>query len=92
MFKATLLAPWYQLFDPALEEALSDRWSFRRFCGFALDDATPAETMLCRFRSDRAEAGAGAKLMVELDRQLGERRLLIKGRSGFGCRARTSGR
>ena len=44
MFKALLLAQWYQLSDPALEEALADRISFRRFCGFALDAVTPDET------------------------------------------------
>ena len=46
MFKAMLLAQWYQLSDPALEEALADRISFRRFCGFALDAVTPDETTL----------------------------------------------
>ena len=50
MFKALLLAQWYQLSDPALEEALADRISFRRFCGFALDEVTPDETTFCRFR------------------------------------------
>ena len=51
MFKALLLAQWYGLSDPGLEEALLDRVSFRRFCGLALDAATPDETTLCRFRN-----------------------------------------
>src|ERR1700761_139860 len=51
MFKALLLAQWYGLSDPALEEALLDRVSFRRFCGLALDAPTPDETTLCRFRN-----------------------------------------
>ncbi len=78
MFKAVLLAQWYQLSDPALEEALSDRISFRRFCGFALDDATPDETTLCRFRNELADSGAGEKLMAELCRQLDVRGLIVK--------------
>jgi IS5 family transposase len=78
MFKALLLAQWYQLSDPALEEALADRISFRRFCGFALDEVTPDETTICRFRRALAEAGRGAELMAELDRQLGARGFLIK--------------
>jgi IS5 family transposase len=78
MFKAILLAQWYQLSDPALEEALSDRLSFRRFCGFALDAATPDETTLCRFRNELARESAGEKLMAELERQLGARKLLVK--------------
>ncbi len=51
MFKALLLQQWYGLSDPGLEEALLDRVSFRRFCGFALDAQTPDETTLCRFRN-----------------------------------------
>lgn len=78
MFRAMLLAQWYQLSDPALEEALADRISFRRFCGFALTDATPDETTLCRFRNGLARRGASERLMAELDRQLGARGFLIK--------------
>lgn len=78
MFKALLLAQWYQLSDPALEEALADRLSFRRFCGFALDAVTPDETTFCRFRLALAEKGRGERLMAELDRQLGHRGFLVK--------------
>jgi IS5 family transposase len=51
MLKALYLAALYDLSDPGLEEALIDRLSFRRFCGFKLDEATPDETTLCRFRA-----------------------------------------
>lgn len=78
MFKALLLAQWYQLSDPALEEALADRISFRRFCGFALEDATPDETTFCRFRAALAHDERGERLMAELDRQLGARGFLVK--------------
>jgi transposase, IS5 family len=78
MFKAMLLQQWYRLSDPALEEALCDRISFRRFCAFALDETTPDETTVCRFRHALSAAGLGAALMAELDRQLGTRGLLVK--------------
>lgn len=78
MFKALLLAQWYQLSDPGLEEAMADRISFRRFCGFALDEVTPDETTFCRFRLSLAEGGRAQALMAELDRQLGQRGFLIK--------------
>jgi transposase, IS5 family len=78
MFKALLLAQWYQLSDPALEEALADRISFRRFCGFALDVVTPDETTFCRFRQSLAQQGLGERLMAELDRQLGRGGFLVK--------------
>ena len=35
MFKALLLSVWYDLSDVKLAEALDDRASFRRFCGFS---------------------------------------------------------
>jgi IS5 family transposase len=78
MFRAQLLAQWYQLSDPALEEALADRISFRRFCGFALDAATPDETTIWRFRDALAAGGVGEALLAELDRQLGAGGFLVK--------------
>ena len=40
LFKATLLAMWYDLSDVKLAEALDDRASFRRYCGFSMGEAT----------------------------------------------------
>ena len=48
MVKALYLQALYDLADLGLEEALLDRLSFRRFCGFALDEGTPDETTICR--------------------------------------------
>jgi len=70
MFKALLLQQWYGLSDPGLEEALLDRVSFRRFCGFALDAQTPDETTLCRFRNALQQAGLGDALFQDVLRQL----------------------
>lgn len=70
MFKALLLQQWYGLSDPGLEEALLDRVSFRRFCGFALDADTPDETTLCRFRNALKDASLGERLFAEINRQL----------------------
>lgn len=78
LFRALLLAQWYQLSDPGLEEALADRLSFRRFCGFGLDDGTPDETTLCRFRGTLAERGLAEALFAEVNRQLDARGLMLK--------------
>jgi IS5 family transposase len=78
LFRALLLAQWYQLSDPGLEEALADRLSFRRFCGFGLDDGTPDETTLCRFRGALAERCLAEALFAELNRQLDARGLVLK--------------
>lgn len=57
LFKALLLQQWYGLSDPALEEALGDRLSFRRFCNIPLDQKTPDHTTLWRFRERLGESG-----------------------------------
>lgn len=51
MFKALLLSIWYDLSDVKLAEALDDRASFRRFCGFSANESTPERTAFVRFRS-----------------------------------------
>jgi len=50
LFKSMILQHLYGLSDPALEEMLYDRISFRRFCGLSLNDKIPDETTICRFR------------------------------------------
>lgn len=78
LFKAMLLQQWYGLSDPALEEALGDRLSFRRFCGFSLSDATPDETTFVRFRHALARHGLAEKLLAETNRQLDSQGLVLK--------------
>lgn len=78
MVRALLLQQWYGLSDPGLEEALGDRVSFRRFCGFALDAATPDETTICRFRNDLKAAGLGEALFCEVAAQLDRAGFMVK--------------
>jgi transposase, IS5 family len=68
----------YDLSDPGLEEALLDRLSFRRFCGFGADQPTPDETTICRFRAAAAAAGALADCFVEVNRQLDAKGLILR--------------
>jgi transposase, IS5 family len=78
MFKALLLAQWYGLSDQALEEAMNDRLSFRRFAGFGLDERTPDHTTFCRFRNDLAEQGLTDNLFEEVNRQMERLGLILK--------------
>lgn len=78
MVKALLLAQWYSLSDPQLEEALSDRLSFRRFIGLSLEDSTPDHSTLSRFREQLRRRGLDAGLFQEVNRQLAARGLLLK--------------
>jgi transposase, IS5 family len=70
MFKALLLATWYDLSDVRLAEALEDRASFRRFCGFARDEATPGRTAFVRFRRALVAHGLDQSLFEAITRDL----------------------
>lgn len=78
MLKALYLASLYDLSDPGLEEALIDRVSFRLFCGFSLQDGTPDETTLCRFRNDCVAAGILEAAFAEVNRQLEAKGLIVR--------------
>jgi IS5 family transposase len=62
MFKALLLAIWYDLSDVALAEARSDRASFFCFCGFSRHETTPERTAFARFRRQLVEHGLDHRL------------------------------
>ena len=57
LFRALLLAAWHDLSDVRLAEALDDRASFRRFCGFAAHEPTPERTAFVRFRAELMRRG-----------------------------------
>jgi len=78
MLKAHYLQVLYDLSDPGLEEALLVRLDFRRFCGLSLDDPTPDETTICRFRLAAADAGVLERCLAEVNRQLDAQGLMLK--------------
>jgi len=78
MFKALLLAQLYDLSDAALEEALNDRVSFRRFVGLPLEAPMPDHTTLCRFRNRLIEAGLLDRLFAEFGKQLEANGMILK--------------
>ena len=78
MLRATMLAKWFNLSDPQLEECLKDRLSFRRFVGLSLTDDTPDDTTFVRFRARLREAGLHQTLFHDVIAQLDERGLLVR--------------
>jgi IS5 family transposase len=78
MFKALLLQQWYGLSDPALEEALGDRLSFRRFCGVPLDEKTPDHATLWRFRERLAQSGLAEAAFRCVTEQIEQAGLVLK--------------
>lgn len=76
LFKTLLLQQWYALSDPAMEEALADRISFRRFTGLSLHDNVPDHSTICRFR---AQTHSRMERLLELlNGQLERRGFMIK--------------
>ena len=50
MLKVLLLQVMYNTSDERTQDAVADRLSFRRFAGFSLEDDTPDNATICRFR------------------------------------------
>jgi IS5 family transposase len=78
LFKALLLQQWYGLSDPALEEALGDRLSFRRFCGVPLGQKTPDHTTLWRFRERLVRSGLAEAAFRCITTQIEKAGLMLK--------------
>jgi IS5 family transposase len=78
MLKGLYLQSAYDLGDQEMEEALVDRYSFRRFCGFSLEENTPDETTIWRFREAAVAAGVLEAAFGEINRQLAAKGLILK--------------
>src|SRR5262245_22026882 len=76
--KVALLQQWYGLGDPAMEEALGDRLSFRRFAGLSLDKAVPDHTTIWRFRQELVRSGLAQGVLAEVNRQLQVKGMVVK--------------
>lgn len=78
MFKALLLSVWYDLSDVKLAEALDDRASFRRFCGFSVNEVTPERTAFVRYRRLLAADGLDRSLFEAVTAQLKAKAIRVK--------------
>ena len=78
LFKAMLLQRWYNLSDEALEDALGDRLSFRRFVGLGLEEVIPDASTFLRFRTALAAQSLGEALFEAIGRSLDARGLIVR--------------
>jgi len=78
LFRALLLATWHDLSDVRRAEALDDRASFRRFCGFAAHEPTPERTAFVRVRAELVRRGLDRALFESITRQLDQRGVVIR--------------
>ena len=80
MLRIYFMQQWYSLSDPAMEDALYEIESMRRFAGLELaDDAIPDETTILKFRHLLEKRGLTAQMMKVINDTLEERGLLLKG-------------
>src|SRR6266566_1129296 len=71
MLRMYFLQQWFNLSDPAVEEALYDSPVMRQFVGIDLgQEPVPDETTVCKFRHLLEEHGLGQVLFDEVTQQL----------------------
>lgn len=71
MLRMYCLQHWFNLSDPAVEEALYDSPTLRAFVGIDLgQEPVPDETTVCKFRHLLEEQGLGQVLFDEVTQQL----------------------
>lgn len=77
MLKATLMQRWFGLSDPAMEEAICDRLSFRRFLGLGVDDPGIDHATIALFRKRLYDADLASELFEIVNAHLREQGLMI---------------
>jgi IS5 family transposase len=79
MLRIYFMQQWFNLSDPAMEDALYDSESMRRCAGIDLTtDLVPDETTILRFRHLLEKHQLTAKLFAEVRKLLEEKKLLLK--------------
>lgn len=78
LLRALLIAVWHELSDVKLADALDDRASFRRFCGFSRFEPTPERTAFVRFRRTLVAHGLDGWLFALVTEQLRARAVTVK--------------
>ncbi len=78
MLRIYFLQQWFNLSDPAVEEALYDSASMRAFVDIDLGrESAPDETTVCKFRHLLEKHGLGAQLFEATRRHLQSRGLVV---------------
>ena len=79
MVRIYFMQQWYGLSDPAMEDALYDSESLRRFAGIDLEaDAIPDETTILNFRHLLERYGLTEEIFERTKRYLSEKGLFVR--------------
>jgi len=76
--KCLILQYLYNLSDPALEDALIDRFSFQRFLGISFDTEIPDFTTIWRFRERLIKAKLLDKILEIVLKDLDKRNIILR--------------
>jgi IS5 family transposase len=78
MLRIHFLQHWFNLSDPAVEEALYDSAAMRAFAGIDLgSEPAPDETTMCKFRHLLEAHGLGQRLFAQVGRHLQARGMKV---------------
>ena len=79
MLRIHFLQHWFNLSDPAMEEALYDTAALRRFAGIDLGrEPAPDETTICKFRHLLERHALGAKVLGCVNKYLAEQGMQVR--------------
>jgi transposase, IS5 family len=79
MLRIHFMQQWYALSDLAMEDALYEIESMRRFAGLELnEDAMPDETAILKFRRFLEQHGLAVKILEAVNAHLSEKKLLLR--------------
>src|SRR5207237_3739359 len=70
LLRCLLLGVWHDLSDPALEHAIQDRLSFRRFTGLSLHAPVPDHSTQWRCRMDLTKGSLADRAHTQIDRTI----------------------
>lgn len=78
MLRTHFLQQWFNLSDPAMEEAFFDTPLYREFVGLADNVRLPDESTILRFRHRLEKHGLATQMLAEVNTILLERGLMLK--------------
>lgn len=79
MLRIHFMQQWYTMSDPAMEDALYEIESMRRFAGLELnEDAIPDETTILKFRRFLEQHGLAEKILETVNGYLSGKGLLLR--------------
>ncbi|MEK8088588.1 IS5 family transposase [Thermithiobacillus plumbiphilus] len=78
MLRVHCLQLFYNLSDPAMEDALYEIASMRRFAGLSLSDPLPDETTILNFRHFLERHGLGQVVFAAVNQHLAQHGLMLR--------------